>query len=143
MRDRFIDPATGDHYDFHINHEAEEPVGRTRSIQHSANTANVGLVRTQGEKTPLVMRWTGTILHLAQLQAMWDYFERCDYRTIHVRDAFGDEYEVQITRFDPVRVRVAKNAKDAANAPLNKWTYTLEMEVFTVISGSIAGIVGA
>lgn len=140
QRNRFTDAATGSFYDWHVNHHSEQAFGRDRTIDHTANTQNVGLVRQQGAKTPFVMNLGGTILHKAQHQAMWAYFELCEFRSIHFRDAMLDEYEVLITKFQPVRKPTAFNHNDPS-IPYHYWTYEgLEMEVLSFVSGELHDI---
>lgn len=135
-RDQFVDPQTGETYNFHVNHSDEDDSGRTRDIQHSANTGLTGLVRQQGNQTPLLMRWRGSILHTAQHEALWRWFQKCEDRTIILNDFAGDSYEIIITSFQPLRKRGENN--NDANAPLWYWSYTLEMEVVRVIDGALA-----
>lgn len=134
-RDRFIDPTTGETYSFHVNHDAEEDSGRSRNIDLSGVTGGARLVRQQGMEEPLMLRWTGTILHRDQFREMWRFFALCEYHSIHVKDFDDQEYEVQITSFQPVRKR-GENRNDRS-IPHHYWTYTLEMQVFTVISGDL------
>lgn len=139
MRNRFTDRLTGETYDWHINHAEESGGGRQREITHSSNTSGLGLVRQQGAQQPLKFTFTGSILHLAQHEAMWHFFELCQSRTIFFRDFYGDEYEVVITNFEPTRTR-GRNPQDPS-VPLHYWKYTIEMEVLQVISGELEGVV--
>lgn len=147
MRNRFYDPKTGQEYLWHINHSEESEHGQERSIEHTAVTGHsfgggggaVGLVRQQGAVSPLVLEYSGTIFHSAQYSAMWDYYGRCEDRTLHFRDFEGNEYEVLIISFKPNRKRTLKNPRDNS-APLHYWTYSLRMEVLRVISGPLVGV---
>lgn len=159
MRNKFIEPASvrvpgsptvpplggwnaaGTTYDWTVNHDAEEQTGVSRAITHGANTANVGLVRHQGEKAPLTLRYTGTILTREQLVAMYSWFALCETQTIHFEDCEQNVYEVIITSFNPIRKRVVRNSRDLANAELHVWTYSIEMDVIQVISGYLAAVV--
>lgn len=138
MRNRFTDPQTGETYDWQINHESEEEGGRQRSISHSGNTSGLGLVRQQGAQVPLSFRYGGAILHLAQFEAMWHFFQLCESRTILFRDFHGDVYEVTITAFSPTRVR-GRNFADPA-IPMHFWRYSIDMEVLRVVSGTMAEV---
>lgn len=140
MRDTFIDPNTGDEYEFQIGHETEAPVGKKRAISHSANSGNTGLVRQQGDVAPLILKLEGKILHLNQYEQMWHYYQLCETRTIYYRDYMGEEYEVMITEFSPQRTATVKNPKDFANAPRHYWKYTIEMEVVAVRAGALLGL---
>lgn len=136
VSNRFTDPKTGAIYDWRVNHDTEEDVGRTRQITLSGNTSGLGLVRQQGAQTPLTLKLSGAILHLSQLEAMWHYFQLCESQTIYFRDFYGDEYEVTITAFSPVRKR-GENRNDPT-IPHHYYTYTLEMQVLQVRSGTLA-----
>lgn len=140
-RNKFIEPTSNFTYSWEVNHDAEETFGQQRNISHSANTANVGLVRQQGAKEPLTLRYTGTILTLLQLQEMWGWFNACDTQTIHFEDFEGNKYEVIITSFLPIRKRVARNPRDPTNAPTHIWTYSIEMDVIQILSGPLLGFV--
>lgn len=128
---RFIDPATGDTYIWPLNHNEEQGSGKQRTIEHKPTTGG-GSMPVQGDDTPMVLRFEGTILEQAQHDEFARWFELSRHRTIYFRDFQGREYEVLITRFDPVRKRVAANPRDRVNAPLHTWTYSLEMEVIDV-----------
>jgi hypothetical protein len=138
VSNRFTDPATGAFYDWRINHDTEDEGGRERQITLSGNTSGLGLVRQQGEQTPLTLKYSGSILHLSQLQAFWHWFQLCQSQTIFFRDFYGDEYEVTITTFSPVRHR-GENRNDAS-IPHHYWTYTIEMQVLRVVSGTLAEV---
>lgn len=140
MRNRFTNPANGAFYDWQVNHSDEGSFGKTRQITESANTANTGLVKQQGDSTPLKMKLTGTIFHKAQHEQFIDWFQLGETQTVIFKDFTGDEYEVLLTQYDAVRKRTVRNPRDAANAPLWYWTYEMEMEVIRVISGVWAGV---
>lgn len=133
---RFIDPAgvLAD-YLWAINHLEEEETGKERPIDNTSNTANVGLVKQQGGTTPYTLRFSGTILQHAQLQAFWQWFELCETQTIYFRDFDGQEYEAQITSFKPKRVRVGRNPREPSL--LAKWEYTMEMQIYAFRAGDM------
>lgn len=135
---QFQDPAAVvTTYSWAINHSEEEDFGRDRQIEHSAPTSGVGLIRQQGEESPLVYRIAGTIFAEAQVTEFWEWFTLCRTQTIYFHDFAGDSYEVLISSFKPTRHRTIRNPKDFANAPLHFWRYTMEMEVVRVIDGPI------
>lgn len=140
MRDTFIDPKTGDDYEWKIGHKDEEPTAKTRQISESANTANTGLVKQQGHVQPLILKYAGTILHASQHEEMWKWYELCEDQTIYFEDFNENRYEVIITDFAPQRHATIRNPKDFANAPFHYWTYTITMEVIRVIKGELAGL---
>lgn len=139
-RNRLTNPANGQFYDWQINHSEEGAFGKTRQISESANTANTGLIKQQGDATPLQMKLTGTILHKKQHQEFTKFWQLCETQTVIFKDFAGEEYEVIITNYNPVRRRTVKNPRDFANAPLWYWTYELEFEVIRVISGVWQGV---
>jgi hypothetical protein len=135
-RNTFTDPATGDHYDWQVNHDTEEAVSKARAITRTATTNNVGSVRQQGADGPLVLKFSGTILHRSQLREMWRWYELCRMQTIYFTDFDGQSYEVQISEFSPLRKRTLRNPRDPS---LNHyWTYTITMDVFRPIDGDLA-----
>ena len=135
LSNRFI-AGDGSFYDWPVNHDEEESFGKRRNIEHTASVSGWGLARQQGDDAPAVIRLSGKILHQAQV-TQFDYWMAVTrYQTIHFRDFAGEEYEVIITAFEPKRVRTLFNPRDRVNAPLWYWTYVMEMEVLTVVSGS-------
>lgn len=144
MQNRFENPANGEIYQWPVNHDEEEEMGRARTISRSATTGNVGMVRQQGEDGPLILKWRGKILHRSQFQAMWRWFEISRTQTIWVADFDGNRYEVQITAFTPKRVRKLSNhGRDKVNTPWHYWEYGIEMEVIKVLWGDlvVAGVI--
>jgi hypothetical protein len=118
-------------YVFEVNHADEDGNDQNRNITRQAlaspNAGGPKFVLQQGESTPKVLRFTGSILTKTQLDAMQAYFDACDTRTVFFRDVSGVEYEVVITRFSPLRKRALFNTR----APTQPWfwTYSLDMEV--------------
>lgn len=137
----FYDPSTGESYPWPINHEQEQQFGQERQITTEANTANTGLVRVQGDRTPMTLQFTGKILTRAQRDAFWRWFNLCETRTIHFSDVEGNTFEVQITAYNPLRVRAARNMRDLANAPTWIYSYTMTLDVIRVVSGPLYGLV--
>lgn len=141
VRNRFTDPLTGSFYDWQVNHSTENAFGKARQVTESANTANTGLIKQQGDASPLQIKLAGTILHLAQHKEFIRFWELCESQTIIFRDFTGDEYEVMITSYLPLRKRTIRNPRDFANAPLWYWSYDLEMDVVRIIKGVWEGVV--
>lgn len=137
---KFKDPKTATTWEWPVNHSEEQETGVSRSVQHGAKTAG-GLVRQQADDQPLNLRYSGTIFHKAQVTEMIHWFQLCATQTINFEDFAGDEYEVLITSFQPVRKRTIRNPRDFTNAPLWYWTYEIEMEVVRVIKGIWTGVV--
>lgn len=129
-RDRFRDPSAAlATYDWEINHFQEDGADKRRTIERTAVTSGVGFVRQQGEDSPEVLRYKGTILSQTQYDKMVAYYEACRTRTIFFRDFTGDEKEVIITAFNPLRKWVANNPRGGTTNPGHIWTYDIEMEV--------------
>lgn len=139
-RVKFIDPAPGGlgTYSWTINYSEEEGFGKRRNIERTATTSGIGVVRQQGSDEPLSIRVTGVILHHAQHQAMIQFYTVGRSRTIIFEDFEGSRFEVLPVEFQPRRVRAAHNPRDP-DARLHYWTYTLELDVFRVLSGPWVG----
>jgi hypothetical protein len=137
-RNTFINPATGETYEWHRNHESEEASGKTRAISGQANTGQTGRVRQQSMAEPFALRLRGRIVHRAQFVAMWRWFELCESQTIYFRDSLGQEYEVQITAFNPRRVRKERSISLDPTIPLHFWEMDLEMTVYAFRDGDMA-----
>lgn len=140
MKDTFIDPLTGREYIWKVGHEEEQAVGKSRNVTHSGNTAGTGLIRQQGEPAPLILKYAGKILHLSQYEEFWAWYQLCESQTIYYRDYFGEEFEVVITQFEPIRKPTVRNPKDFANMPRHYYTYTITMEVVKVRAGALVGL---
>jgi len=129
VRERFRDAAgvLAD-YEFQVNHSEEEGFDFRRNLERTTTTSGVGFVRQQGDDSPALLRFTGTILHQNQYNQMAAYYIASQTRTIFFRDFTGTEYEVMITAWNPVRKRTLKNPRDQS-INLHYFSYTLEMEV--------------
>jgi hypothetical protein len=127
--------SNGATYDWTVNHDEEESFGKTRNVEATALLKGGGMVLQQADDGPLVITVSGTIFHVAQIQAFDWWMAWTKQQTIHFTDFAGDVYEVIITSFQPKRQRTLRNPRDPS-APLWYWKYTLEMHVITVISGT-------
>lgn len=139
-RNIFTDPATAKTYSWQINHSEEQEFGKRRNVSHGALTNGTGLVRQQSDDSPLILQLKGTIFHLVQFEEMIAWWKLCEKQTINFKDFSGDEYEVIITEFLPVRERTVKNPRDYANVPYWFWKYDITMEVVRIISGTWQGV---
>lgn len=134
-RNTFHDPSnTFPDYVWDIGHAEEQDSGRDLPVQSSANIANTRVITQQGDIGPAKFTYSGAILTREQLVAMWQWFNLCQYQTIHLTDFAGDRYEVVITAFKPLR-RAGRNRRGGTGAPLWYWTYSLEMTVITILAG--------
>lgn len=134
-RNKFVDPRTGDEYEWHNNHDEEEESGRSRNISATANTGNVGLVRQAGDMDPFTLKWSGKILRRAQHDALWSWFKLCEHQTIYLGDFDGQEYEVQIVDLRTKRHRGEVVSQSGLNH--HYWTYTIEFHVFAFLDGDM------
>ncbi len=133
----FTNPATGETYQWPINHASENAAGKKRNITYSAPTDQNGLLPQQGDDDPLVLSWTGTMLTKAQHDAFWQWYALSRTQTIYISDFAGNTWEVTITNFQPQRRAVARNPRDPLNAPTWVYDYTIEMAVVSIISGGM------
>ncbi len=136
-RNYFIDPATTTAYPWHTNHGWEGDKGgeKRRGTDATANTGNVGLVRQQQGEQPITLKREGALIHLDQEEAMWEWYVKCKSQTIYYVEFNGDAYEVQITAFDVIRHGIAGGVRPGE---LFYGTYTIEMEVFAILTGVLA-----
>lgn len=137
-RNTFTNPANGDTYEWPVNHSDEDATGKTRQITRSANTGSVGAVRQQGDDGATVLTFNGVINTRAQLQQFWAWYALSRTQTIYLTDYDGQEYEVQITAFQPKRVRKLTSIARDPGMPHHYYTYTITMEVLRFIAGDMA-----
>lgn len=131
---QFIDP-TGIQppYTWAINHDTMDPGGRRRTTAQTAVTSGIGIVRQQGSETPLGMTLKGTILTEIQRLQFVGWWTLCRTQTIYFYEFSGEQYEVIITDYNDVKVRVAYNKNDAT-IPYHVYTYTLVMDIIQTLS---------
>lgn len=147
IHNKFIDPVTLTEYQWPINHSEEDEAGPERSIEHTAPTGTqsgqggsggaVGLVRQEGDVTPVVWNLRGKIFDPAQHAQFITWFERCSRRTIFWSDPAGDVYEVRIVSYKPKRRGVARNPH-YPDVPWI-WEYSMLIEVVDAITGPWVG----
>lgn len=140
-RNCFIDPATHTVYAWTINHapDGDQGTQKQRSIQATANTGNVGLIRQQSDDQPLTLKRSGVILDEAQEREMWAWFKLCESQTIYFVEFSGDAFEIQITRFNSVKVGAGSPSRNQKGYYV-KWD--ADFEVYGVLTGPLhdAGI---
>jgi len=136
VRNKFQDPSGSlPEFQWSANHSEEEVTEKRRNVTYSSNTSDTGLVRQQGDETPLRFSYSGKITTEADLIKFLEYWKACRERTVRFTDFAGDSYEVLITSFAPTRQRVLRNPRDTTNAPFHIWSYKIEMEAVTILSG--------
>jgi hypothetical protein len=137
MRCRFTNPANGSFYDFEINPDGMEPLEQQRNVERTAPTSGVGFVRQQGSDSPAILTYTGKILSQDQRDQMQVYYNLSAGQTIHFRDWTGNVFQVLVTTFNPKRERTAKNPRGGTEAATHYWSYTLSLEVISIVSGKM------
>jgi hypothetical protein len=142
MRNRFLDPSTGQSYEWVINHREEEEFGRERDIEVTAPTGrgNIPHIRQQGDDSPLRKTLQGVILDPGQHDAFVLFWNISRFQTIYFRDFTGEESEVLITAYKPTKHGVLRNARGGAVMPNFIYRYTITMDVLRVLTGPWAGV---
>lgn len=141
VANKFINPATGDTYEWQINHHEEGEFGRSRAISRTAmSKSGTGLGRQQGDDSPMVQQLKGVILRKAQRDTFIAWYALCQTQTIYFEDFAGERYEVIIASFKPTRRAVARNHQDLANMPTWVYDYTMDLEVIRALTGPWAGV---
>jgi hypothetical protein len=136
----FTNPVDASTFAWPINHNEEQPVGKSRQMADGAPTSNIGMIPQQGSATPLVMQWKGTILTKAHHVAMLQWWQICEGHSIYLTDFVGSQYEILITDYQPQRKAVAQNRNDTTNMPTWIIEYTFTFRVLRVISGPWVGV---
>lgn len=128
----FTDPRTGATYQWERNPSAdtEQPVSKTRTIERTSTTGNVGAVKQQGDDGPLILDWQIIVLTDAMWQELKAFYVLCDTQTIYVTDWDGDEYEGQII--------LLSKARKVGNPPYR--VCQVQFEIYRVLSGSWSGV---
>lgn len=144
----FIDPVTGETYDWAINHNDETGTaskgggqgGLERNYTVSAPTSFGIAIRQQAANDPLTFSWKGTALTRFQHQEFLRWYQKCSAYPIFLRDFSGDEYEVLITAYIPVRKAVVANRNDLTNAATWVYDYQIDFDVIRVVSGDYLAV---
>jgi hypothetical protein len=133
-RDCFINPATLAVYPWPVNHSPEGDEGneKKRTIQETANTANVGNIRQQSGDQGMTLKRSGAILTVAHEEAFWEYFNICASQTIYLVEFDRSAYEVQIIAYDPKKIGSGGPTKNGLGYYV-KWT--MEMTIFSFLAG--------
>lgn len=136
-RARFVNPANGDEYVWHMGPESEEPTGKPRQIVTVPSTRGGKTYRQTAGTEPFTIAWAGKFEHRAQHVAMWQWYQLCENQTIHLYDFDGQGYEVQITDFKPVRRRKLSYTGKDSSVPHHYWEYTITFVVYDFIGGDM------
>lgn len=132
IANRLYNAAAGVSFAFAINHSEEEPLVLRRQYEPGA-PATVGLSRQQAADT-LRLTLRGTILDPAQKTALDTLYDFCEQDTLAYEDYARELYEVVIVSWDARPERVARNPLTSG---LFVWRFSLELEVVTVLAGSL------
>lgn len=130
-RDLFVDTVTGEIYEWPINHLGESVLtlgGQQGSF--GGLTDNVGLARQQSQDDPRTLQLQGTVLDIAQRNALQDFFDRCDDRQLIFAHAEGLAWVVIITNYDARHERVFANPHDPSIGFFWRITVDLAVEAF-------------
>jgi hypothetical protein len=132
----FTNPKDGSTYTWNINpgYTGIQPQTKTRQIQRTSNTGNVGTTKQQGDDGPYILDWQVEVFHQAQQVAMWHWYTLCKYQTIYVTDWEGNQYEGQITSMKDQWVGVLAGPGDAT-ARRGYSQMEMTFEVYRFISG--------
>lgn len=129
VRERFRDSAgILPDYIWQVNHREEEANQDSLNMERTAVTTGTGYVRQQGQPSPHVLNFSGTILHQTQKDAFDSYYAACQTRTIFFRDVSGVEMEVVIVSMNITRRAVLRNPH---NDEPWIWKYQIQMEVIS------------
>lgn len=129
VKNRFLDPDTGDTYTWAINEgwDGHDTTGIDNASTWSATTGGSAIPQF-GESQPERVTLRGTILHEAQHQAFLDWAALSALHSIYFRDFTNVEKEVVIVRYKPTRVGVGRNTSDPS-IPHHIYRYELEFLV--------------
>lgn len=132
IANRLYNVAGAINFAFAINHSEEDALVLRRQYEPGAPTT-VSLVRHQGAGEPLRLTLRGTILDPAQKAALDVLYGFCDQDTLTYEDYAQESYEVIITSWDARMER----ARNPLTRGLHVWRFTLELEVVSVVAGSL------
>lgn len=133
VKNRFLNPATGNVYTWHINHwDGDERSGMQLPVSWASSTDGTPLPQ-YGEQQPQTWTLRGRILHRAQHEAfqLWAFLSQS--QTIYFRDFDMSEYEVVIQNYKWQRVPCVHNGSDPT-MPFHTFHYDLELAVLAFLS---------
>lgn len=130
---KFTNPATSATYTWERNPSADTVTPKSRQVERTSTTGNVGAVKQQGDDGTYILDWQINILDAAMETALWEWYMLSRTQTIYVTDWAGEEYEVQI-------VAISRQRVPGALALTNNqyMVYEVQMEVYRFISGPLA-----
>lgn len=138
VANRFIDPKTGEIYDWEINHNDETGSpskgggqgGVGRNITVSAPLSGGMHILQEAAQDPMGFSWKGTALTREQHQKFLRWYHKCDTQTIILHDFSTDQFEVLIVSYIPQRRAVAQNRNDMDEAPM--WVYDFQIDLLVI-----------
>ena len=130
----FTNPANGNTYTWPVNTTTENAVNKTRQIERTSTTGNVGVVKQQGDDLSYILDWTinvhgpsGNAMEIA----LWEWYMLSRTQTIYLTDWMGEEYEGQIILVTRTRQPAQLNGQPWA-------IYQVQFEVYAFLSGVLA-----
>lgn len=138
-RNIFQNPANGETYVWQRNHDpdGEEEAGKVRNVQRIPNTSLIGIMLSQGDDGPYIIKLRGKIVHRNQLRQFWHFYAISERQTIYFTDFDGQSYEVQMTSFLPKRRGKLSGIKPDPSAPQHFWEYSMELTVINFRAGDM------
>lgn len=140
----FVNPANGDTYQWPLNPEqdAETQAGvgyqvKSRSIERTSNTGNIGATRQQGDDGPFVIHWQFNCYSAAFEEQLFAWYELCRSQSIYFTDFDGEEYEGQIITTSRMRTGALAGPGDTGQRGFYT-TIVFELEVWVFRSGLLA-----
>jgi hypothetical protein len=128
----FTDPRTSSTYTWPRNPSSENAATKTRNIERTSNTGNVGATKQQGDDGPLILDFTINVLTTAMEVALWQWYNLSKLQTIYLTDWDGEEWEGQIIELSRQRL-----AQPVAGR-IDYMVYDFQFEVYRLISGPLA-----
>lgn len=124
----FTDPRTSSTYSLPTNPNTENAVGKTRNIERTSNTGNVGATKQQGDDGSMVIDVSAQVVAGAEETALWQWYALCRSQTVYLTDWAGSQYEGQIISLMRQWQLGPRNGAQWA-------VYDLQFEVWRFISG--------
>lgn len=139
MKNRFDNPATGEFYVWHKNHDqdGEQEVGKNLPIQRIPNTGGGVAAYQQGDDGGFVLNWRGSIHHREQQRQMWRWYAISKAHTIYLTDFDGQKYEGIISSLTMARKGKLQSTGRDASMPFHTYTYNFGFTVVNFLVGDL------
>jgi hypothetical protein len=136
----FTDPATGDTYTWPNNpapNEITQAASKSRSIDRTSSTGNVGLVKQQGDDGAYIVHWEPSVFTREHEVQLWSWYTLSSKQTIYLADWDGNVYEGQIITLSKQDIGALGGPGDIPDR-LMYAKYVFEFEVYSFIAGILA-----